>query len=50
MVRVKKKSFLIMTILAPLLFVGGYALVIWMAISSVDSKTVQVVDESGLVY
>ncbi|MCF2443041.1 ABC transporter permease [Dyadobacter sp. CY345] len=48
MVRVKKKSFLIMTILAPVLFVGGYALVIWMAVSSVDSKTVQVVDESGL--
>lgn len=48
LVRVKKKSFLIMTILAPVLFVGGYALVIWMAISSVDSKTVQVVDESGL--
>jgi len=48
MVRVKKKSFLIMTILAPVLFVGGYALVIWMAISSVDSKMVQVVDESGL--
>jgi len=48
MVRVKKKSFLIMTFLAPLLFVGGYALVIWMAVSSVDSKTVQVVDESGL--
>lgn len=48
MVRVKKKSFLIMTFLAPVLFVGGYALVIWMAVSSVDSKTVQVVDESGL--
>ena len=48
LVRVKKKSFLIMTILAPVLFVGGYAMVIWMAISSVDSKTVQVVDESGL--
>jgi ABC-2 type transport system permease protein len=48
LVRVKKKSFLIMTILAPVLFVGGYALVIWMAISSVNSKTVQVVDDSGL--
>lgn len=48
MVRVKKKSFLIMTILAPVLFVGGYAMVFWMAISSVDSKLVQVVDESGL--
>lgn len=48
LVRVKKKSFLIMTLLAPILFVGGYALVIWMAITSVDSKTVQVVDDSGL--
>lgn len=48
LVRVKKKSFLIMTILGPLLFVGGYAAVIWIAIGSVDLKTVQVVDESDL--
>lgn len=48
MVRVKKKSFLIMTILGPLLFVGFYAAVIWIAVGSVDMKTVQVVDESAL--
>ncbi|NIJ51930.1 ABC transporter permease [Dyadobacter arcticus] len=48
LVRVKKKSFLIMTLLAPLLFVGFYAVVIWVAIGSVDTKTVQVLDESGL--
>jgi ABC-2 type transport system permease protein len=48
LVRVKKRSFLIMTLLAPLLFVGFYATVIWVAIGSIDSKTVQVLDESGL--
>ena len=48
LVRVKKKSFLIMTILAPLFFVGSYAAVIWIAVGSVDMKTVQVVDESNL--
>ncbi len=48
MVRVKKKSFLIMTFLAPLLFVGFYATVIWVAVGSVESKTVQVLDQSGL--
>ncbi|CAG5069555.1 hypothetical protein DYBT9623_02291 [Dyadobacter sp. CECT 9623] len=48
LVRVKKKSFLIMTLLGPLLFVGFYATVIWVAIGSVDTKTVQVLDESGL--
>lgn len=48
LVRVKKKSFLIMTILGPLLFVGGYAGVIWLAMGSVELKTVQVLDESGL--
>jgi ABC-2 type transport system permease protein len=48
LVRVKKKSFLIMTLLGPLLFVGFYAVVIWIAVGSVDTKTVQVLDESGL--
>ncbi len=37
-----------MTLLAPLLFAGFYAAVIWIAVGSVDSKTVQVVDESNL--
>jgi ABC-2 type transport system permease protein len=48
LVRVKKKSFLIMTILGPLLFVAFYAVVFLVAIGSVDTKTVQVLDESGL--
>nr|WP_295933221.1 ABC transporter permease [uncultured Dyadobacter sp.] len=48
LVRVKKKSFLIMTVLGPLLFVGFYATVIWVALGSVDTKSVQVLDESGL--
>ncbi|SKB55220.1 ABC transporter permease [Dyadobacter psychrophilus] len=48
LVRVKKKSFLIMTLLGPLLFVAFYATVFWVALGSVDTKTVQVLDESGL--
>lgn len=48
LVRVKKRSFLIMTFLGPLLFAGFYAAVIMIAMKSVDTKTVQVIDESGL--
>lgn len=48
LVRVKKKSFLIMTLLGPLLFVAFYATVFWVALGSIDTKTVQVLDESGL--
>ena len=48
LVRVKKKSFVIMTILGPLLFVGGYAAVFWVAMGAVDLKNVQVLDKSGL--
>ncbi len=48
LVRVKKKSFLVMTLLGPLLFVAFYAAVIWVALGSVDTKTVQVLDKSGL--
>jgi ABC-2 type transport system permease protein len=48
LVRVKKKSFIIMTFLAPLLLVGFYAAVIWIAIGSTEMKTVQVLDKSGL--
>lgn len=48
LVRVKKKSFLVMTVLGPLLFVAFYGTVFWAAASSVDIKTVQVLDESGL--
>lgn len=35
-----------MTFLAPILFVGFYATVIWVAMGSVEKKTVQVLDES----
>ena len=48
LVRVKKKSFIIMTFLTPFLFVGFYAAVIFIAIGSKDTKTVEVLDESQL--
>ncbi len=48
LVRVKKKSFIIMTFLTPFLFVGFYAAVIWIALGSSDTKQVEVLDESGL--
>jgi len=48
LVRVKKKSFIIMTILGPLLIFGFYALIGLVAVSSIEQKTVEVVDESGL--
>ena len=47
LVRVRKKSFLVMTILGPLLIAAFYGLAGWAAISSIDQKKVQVVDESG---
>ncbi|HLO45542.1 MAG TPA: ABC transporter permease [Leadbetterella sp.] len=46
--RVKKKSFIVMTILGPLLMGLMYAGVIWAAISSVDQKKIEVLDESKL--
>ncbi len=49
LVRVKKKSFIVMTLLTPILFLGFYAAIIWMAVGSIDTKTVQVLDESGLM-
>lgn len=48
LVRVKKKSFIIMTFLTPFLFVGFYAAIIFIAIGSKDTKTVEVLDESRL--
>ncbi|GAB3223767.1 ABC transporter permease [Spirosoma arcticum] len=47
LVRVRKKSFLVMTILGPLLIAAFYGLVGWAAIGSIDQKKVQVIDESG---
>ena len=47
--RVKKKSFILMTILGPVLIGGLYALGFYMILSSGDSVSkVRVVDESGL--
>ncbi|MBD2700307.1 ABC transporter permease [Spirosoma sp. BT702] len=47
LVRVRKKSFVIMTILGPLLIFGFYAIIGWAAVSSINQKKVAVVDESG---
>ncbi len=46
--RVKKKSFIVMTILGPLLMGLMYGFIIWAAISSTDQKQIDVIDESGL--
>lgn len=47
--RVKKKSFLLMTFLVPLLFIGMYALVIFIFIKGdSDKKQIQVLDQSGV--
>jgi ABC-2 type transport system permease protein len=47
--RVKKKSFLLMTFLVPLLFIGMYALVIFIFIKGDNSqKKIQVLDQSGV--
>ncbi|UXP33713.1 ABC transporter permease [Reichenbachiella agarivorans] len=48
MSRVKKKSFLIMTILGPLLFSGLFIVPIWLATREGDHKVIQILDESGL--
>lgn len=47
--RVKKKSFLIMTFLVPLLIIGMYALIIALSIKGGDNiPTVEVIDKSGI--
>ncbi|PIB37189.1 ABC transporter permease [Reichenbachiella sp. 5M10] len=46
--RVKKKSFVIMTILGPLLFSGLFVVPIWLATRDADHKVIEVLDESGL--
>lgn len=38
MVRVRKKSFIIMTILGPVLIFGFYAIIGWAAVSSINQK------------
>ena len=48
LVRVRKKSFLVMTILGPLLIAAFYGLAGWAAIGSIGQKKIAVVDQSGL--
>jgi ABC-2 type transport system permease protein len=50
--RVKKKSFIVMTILAPILIVAAYSLIIYLMVSDATSskKNITVWDESGLFY
>ncbi|MGB3184230.1 MAG: ABC transporter permease [Cyclobacteriaceae bacterium] len=45
--RVKKKSFLLITILTPIIIVTVFGLFAYFALNSGDTKTIQVVDESG---
>jgi len=48
LVRVRKKSFLIMTILGPLLIAGIYAIPAYLMLREGEKRTVAVIDESGL--
>ncbi len=48
--RVKKKSFIVLTILVPVLFIGMFALIGFLAVKGddmADEKRVQVIDETG---
>lgn len=45
--RVRKKSFIVMTILGPVLIGLLYAGIIWAAISSINQKKIEVLDQSG---
>lgn len=46
--RVKKKSFIVMTILGPLLMAGLMLVPIWLAIKDKDLQTIEVVDDTGM--
>lgn len=46
--RVRKKSFLIMTILGPILMASVYILPVYLTTLSDEEKTVQILDETGL--
>lgn len=48
--RIRKKSFIVMTILGPVLIGLLYAGIIWAAISSINQKKIQVLDSSGLFH
>ncbi|MCB0482394.1 MAG: ABC transporter permease [Flavobacteriales bacterium] len=48
--RVKKKSFLLITLLGPVLMVAGISLVVWLGIEEKSTQTVLVVDEKAPVF
>lgn len=48
MTRVQKRSFVIMSILGPLLIIAFYGIIIWASLSDGDQKEIAVVDESGI--
>lgn len=48
--RVRKKSFLLTTFLVPLLFIGMYAIIFYVALNNQEPTTqVQVIDDSGFI-
>lgn len=47
LVRVRKKSFIVMTILAPLLLAAFYGAIGWAAVGSISLKKVAIIDQSG---
>ncbi|UBM60076.1 ABC transporter permease [Marinilongibacter aquaticus] len=46
--RVKKRSFIIMTLVVPILMVAMWGGIFWAAMSGIDEKHIEVIDESGL--
>lgn len=47
--RVRKPSFLIMTVLGPLLIVGGIALVVYLGMQESGAQNIVVIDKAGLL-
>ena len=45
--RVRKKSFIIMSIVGPLLFALVFVIPIWLASGEGDEKIIEILDESG---
>lgn len=45
--RVRKKSFLIMSIVGPLLIAGLWVVPIWLSTRDTDQKTIEILDDSG---
>jgi len=46
--RVKKKSFLILSFVGPILIAALMIIPAWLAIKDVDNQKIEVIDESGL--